>query len=33
MWTWIKNLTARLFGLRQEDDYGQRLIKGYGLEQ
>lgn len=32
MWLWLKDLMLRLQGKRPEDDYGQRLIDGFGLE-
>lgn len=33
MWGWIKRIWGSVIRRRQHDDYGQRLIDGYGLER
>lgn len=33
MWTWMKRIVERVLRRRQGDDYGQRLVDGYGLER
>lgn len=33
MWAWLKNIMMRMRGRRADDDFGQRLVDGYGLHR